>query len=42
MKQFMEIYKSIRKPLPPRTRVERPIRGRGYKRPQNNKELNEG
>lgn len=29
----------IRKPTPPPTRIERPIRGRGYKRPRNKKEL---
>lgn len=33
------IYKMIRKPVPPPTRVERPAKGRGYRRPQNKKEL---
>jgi hypothetical protein len=39
MKSIVEIYKSIRKPTPPPTRIERPMRGRGYRRPQNKKEL---
>lgn len=39
MKRLWDIYKTIRKPLPPQTKVERPLRGRGYKRPQNNQEL---
>lgn len=32
-------YRSIRKPMPPPTKIERPKRGRGYKRPRNGKEI---
>ena len=35
----LEAYRSIRKPLPPPTRIERPKKGRGYRRPRNKKEL---
>ena len=31
--------KSIRKPLPPPTVIIRPAKGRGYRRPQNKKEI---
>jgi len=36
MKEQLAIYKKIRKPLPPATMIERPLKGRGYKRPQGN------
>jgi len=29
---FLEIYRSLRKPLPPKERVERPVKGGGYRR----------
>ena len=32
MKRFWDAYKSIRKPIPPQTRIERPVKGRGYRR----------
>lgn len=35
----LEVYKIIRKPLPPRTRIERPVKGRGYFRPRNKKDI---
>lgn len=35
----LEAYKSVRKPCPPPTRVERPQKGRGYRRPRNKKEI---
>ena len=28
----LEAYRSVRKPMPPPTRIERPVRGRGYRR----------
>jgi hypothetical protein len=34
MKDKYSIYKSIRKPIPPATKVERPKKGADYKRPQ--------
>lgn len=39
MKDALAIYKSIRKPIPPATRVIRPLKGRGYKRPRNKKDI---
>lgn len=39
MKSALAIYKSIRKPTPPPTRIMRPIKGRGYKRPKNKKDI---
>jgi hypothetical protein len=36
----LEVYKAIRKPLPPKTRIERPLKGRGhYRRPRNGKDI---
>lgn len=32
MKGQLAAYKSIRKPLPPPTKIERPLKGRGYRR----------
>jgi hypothetical protein len=29
---FLEAYKKLRKPLPPKGRVERPVKGGGYRR----------
>lgn len=34
MKDKWKAWKSVRKPMPPPTRVERPAKGQGYKRPQ--------
>jgi len=39
METAMKIYKMVRKPTPPPTRIERPLKGRGYRRPQNKKEI---
>ena len=39
MKAQLAMYKSIRKPKAPRTRVIRPLKGRGYMRPRNGKEF---
>lgn len=36
MKSQLEALKSIRKPVAPPTRVERPNKGGGYRRPQGN------
>lgn len=38
-KSAAEIYRSIRKPIPPPTRIVRPLRGRGYRRPRNQKDI---
>jgi len=38
MKDQLAIYKSIRKPVPPTTRVIRPEKGCGYRRPRNKKD----
>jgi len=32
----LEAYKSIRKPMAPAVKVERPTKGAGYRRPQGN------
>lgn len=35
----IEVYRSIRKPMPPAKRVERPVKGGGYRRnPKHKKE----
>lgn len=40
--QSYAIYRSIRKPLPPKTRVERPRKGKlAYQRPKNDREIYE-
>ncbi len=36
----LELMKSVRKPIPPATMVERPVKGGGYKRrPKHKKEI---
>lgn len=32
MKSQVDLFKSVRKPLPPQNRVERPAKGGGYRR----------
>lgn len=32
-------YRSIRKPMPPKTRIIRPLKGRGYRRPKNKEDI---
>lgn len=39
MKDSVSIYKSIRKPMPPATKVIRPLKGRGYRRSYNKKDV---
>jgi len=41
MKNFIKIYKSIRKPIPPPPKVETPTKGGRYKRPKNKKDIHE-
>lgn len=36
LKSQLEVLKSIRKPQPPPTRVEQPVKGAPYKRPSKN------
>lgn len=37
----LEAYQSIRKPLPPRGRIERPAKGGGYRRRQKHRKAYE-